>query len=163
MSSRCHSSTKHTRQKLAALYFAWRNRDLVLLEMIGLGNHPPAPGQFQSGQIVDEDHVIDAEAAEARCIEWMNWLASNVHAMSYGQIWRPLRFTNDESVLPALRSRDKENVSDPYAYIESLLSDGRQWAVPEGYSVVDPYLLYSITGANASTSTCASSTRLGRN
>ena len=27
-------------------------------------------------------------AAEARCIEWINWLASSVHAMSYGQIWR---------------------------------------------------------------------------
>src|SRR3981081_1680167 len=30
-------------------------------------------------------------AGEARAIEWMNWLASNVHAMSYGQVWRPNR------------------------------------------------------------------------
>src|SRR5437899_3286976 len=30
--------------------------------------------------------LLPAEpAAEARCIEWMNWLAGNVHAMSYGQ------------------------------------------------------------------------------
>ncbi|MEH2544833.1 glutathione S-transferase [Bradyrhizobium sp. AZCC 2262] len=85
--------------------------------------------------------LLPAEpAAEARCIEWMNWLAGNVHAMSYGQIWRPQRFTNDENSFPALRIRGKENISDQYAYIESLLSDGRQWAVPEGYTVVDPYL-----------------------
>src|ERR1700704_2282650 len=31
-------------------------------------------------------------AGEGRAIEWMNWLASNVHAMSYGQIWRAQRF-----------------------------------------------------------------------
>ncbi|MGY4572067.1 glutathione S-transferase family protein [Bradyrhizobium sp. USDA 3256] len=79
-------------------------------------------------------------AAEARCIEWMNWLASNVHAMSYGLIWRPHRFSHDESLFPALRLRGKENVISQYAYIESLLSDGRQWSIPEGYTVVDPYL-----------------------
>ena len=28
-----------------------------------------------------------------------------------------------------------------YAYIESLLADGRNWAVPGGYTIVDPYLL----------------------
>ena len=26
-------------------------------------------------------------------------------------------------------------------YIERLLGDGRNWALPDGYSVVDPYLL----------------------
>jgi glutathione S-transferase len=77
--------------------------------------------------------------AEARCIEWMNWLASNVHAMSYAQIWRPQRFTTDENGFPAVRTRGKENVSDQYVHIESLLSDGRQWAVPKEYTVVDAY------------------------
>jgi glutathione S-transferase len=80
-------------------------------------------------------------AAEARCIEWMNWLASNVHAMSYAQIWRPQRFTTEENGFPAVRTRGTENIADQYAYIESMLFDGRQWAVPEGYSVVDAYLL----------------------
>jgi glutathione S-transferase len=80
-------------------------------------------------------------AAEARCIEWMNWLASNVHAMSYGQIWRTLRFTVDEKGVPGVKAKGEQNVRDQYAYIESLLADGREWAVPGGYTVVDPYLL----------------------
>jgi glutathione S-transferase len=80
-------------------------------------------------------------AAEARCIEWMNWLASNVHAMSYGQIWRPQRFVADEALFEAVQAKGAENVREQYAYIESMLADGREWAVPDGYSVVDPYLL----------------------
>jgi len=80
-------------------------------------------------------------AGEARCIEWMNWLASNVHAMSYGQIWRSQRFTGDENAFPAVKAKGRQNVREQYAYIESLLADGRDWAVPAGYTVVDPYLL----------------------
>ena len=80
-------------------------------------------------------------AGEARCLEWMNWLASNVHAMSYGLIWRSQRFTAEEKDFPALKSKGRKNIGEQYAYIESLLADGRGWAVPGGYSVVDPYLL----------------------
>ncbi len=80
-------------------------------------------------------------AGEARCIEWMNWLASNVHAMSYGQIWRTQRFTDDEAQFPALKAKGERNLREQYAYIESLLGDGRDWAVPPGYTIVDPYLL----------------------
>src|SRR6516164_5705195 len=80
-------------------------------------------------------------AAEARCIEWMNWLASNVHAMSYGQIWRTQRFVADETMFGAVKATGEKTVREQYAYIEHLLADGRDWAVPSGYSVVDPYLL----------------------
>ena len=80
-------------------------------------------------------------AGEARAIEWMNWLASNVHAMSFGQLWRPQRFVSDLALFPAVRARGMENLREQCAYIELLLSDGRDWAVPGGYSVVEPYLL----------------------
>jgi glutathione S-transferase len=80
-------------------------------------------------------------AAVARCLEWMNWLAGNVHAMSYGQIWRAQRFSSDEAAVPAIREQGRYNLAEQHAYIERLLGDGRSWAVPEGYSVVDPYLL----------------------
>jgi glutathione S-transferase len=44
-------------------------------------------------------------AGEARAIEWMNWLASNVHAMSYGQIWRANRFVADERDFAAVQHK----------------------------------------------------------
>lgn len=80
-------------------------------------------------------------AGEARALEWMNWLASNVHAISYGQIWRPERFVEDEGAEPTVVAKGRQNVLDQYAYIEELLSDGRDWAVPGAYGVVDPFLL----------------------
>jgi len=54
-------------------------------------------------------------AAEARCVEWMNWLASNVHAMSYGQIWRANRFVAEERDFPAVEAKGRENVREQYA------------------------------------------------
>jgi len=83
----------------------------------------------------------DDIAGQARAIEWMNWLSSNVHAMSYGQIWRPQRFVADEKDFPAVQAKGHQTLREQYAYVESLIADGRPWAEPGGYSVVDPYLL----------------------
>jgi len=83
----------------------------------------------------------DDIAGQARAIEWMNWLSSNVHAMSYGQIWRAQRFSDDEAALDAIRAKGRAALTEQYAYVETVLADGREWAVPQGYSIVDPYLL----------------------
>jgi glutathione S-transferase len=80
-------------------------------------------------------------AGEARAIEWMNWLSRNVHAMSYGQIWRANRFVIDERDFAVVQIKGQQNLREQYAYIERVLDDGRKWALPGGYSVVDPYLL----------------------
>lgn len=80
-------------------------------------------------------------AAVSRCIEWMNWLSSSVHSMSYGQIWRAQRFSDDETHFEAISARGRKNLLQHHAYIERVLDDGRDWSIPEGYSIVDPYLL----------------------
>lgn len=80
-------------------------------------------------------------AAEARCVEWMNWLSGAVHGQGFGLVWRPQRFADDPALFPALIAKGKAVLREHYAWIESLLADGRDWAVPGGYTVVDPYLL----------------------
>jgi len=80
-------------------------------------------------------------AGQARCLEWMSWLSSAVHGISYGQLWRPQRYVEDAALFPAVIAKGRVNVREQYAYIESLLADGRDWALPGGYSIVDPYLL----------------------
>ena len=80
-------------------------------------------------------------AGVARCLEWMNWLSGNVHAMAYGQIWRAQRFSAEESALASIRDQGRRNLLGQYAYIEALLGDGREWAVPGSYGIVDAYLL----------------------
>lgn len=80
-------------------------------------------------------------AAAARCFEWLNWLSGNVHSMSFGQIWRAHRFAADLGCQRAVQEQGKRGLADQYAFIERLLSDGREQAIPQGYSIVDPYLL----------------------
>lgn len=80
-------------------------------------------------------------AREARCLEWLSWLSSNVHALSFGQIWRPARFTSTQDSAAAISAKGLQNVRQQYAEIETQLADGRSWAVSGGYSLVEPYLL----------------------
>jgi glutathione S-transferase len=101
----------------------------------------PAMSLYLARSYPDRGLLPSTVAGEARCIEWMNWLSGNVHAMTYGQIWRANRFVRDEKDEAPVREKGYDNVRQQYDYIEKLLSDGREWAVPGAYSVVDPYLL----------------------
>jgi glutathione S-transferase len=80
-------------------------------------------------------------AKEARCIEWMNWLTTSVHATAYAQIRRPHRFVDDETLYPAIQAKGTKVLRENFGYIDSLLADGREWAVPGGYTIADAYLL----------------------
>ena len=78
--------------------------------------------------------------AAARCFEWFNWLSGTVHAMAFGQFWRPQRFVADEALFPQVKEKGRANILESFAFIEQRLA-GRRWAVGNAYTVVDPYLL----------------------
>ncbi|MFM0289048.1 glutathione S-transferase family protein [Paraburkholderia megapolitana] len=84
---------------------------------------------------------VNDAAAEARCHEWLAWLVGWIHAIGYGEIWRPARFTGIEANHDEIRANGKQVVLDAYAKIEAALADGREWAVPGSYTIVDPFLL----------------------
>jgi glutathione S-transferase len=85
--------------------------------------------------------VPNDASGRARVNEWLNWLSSNVHAMSFGQIWRPERFVDDQRLYGVVQEKGRCNLADQFTYIEELLGDGRKWAVGDAYSIADPYLL----------------------
>ena len=85
--------------------------------------------------------LLEQAAAKARCLEWLNWLSEEVHGMSFAQLWRPQRFVSDPELFPAIIAKGRENLIDQYARIEGVLADGREWAVPGGYSVTDAFLI----------------------
>ncbi len=78
---------------------------------------------------------------EARMIEWLNYLAAGVHTSIYGSIRRTARFVDDEALFAPIQEKGKKSLREAFAYIEGLLADGRDWAVPGGYSLADIYLL----------------------
>jgi glutathione S-transferase len=79
-------------------------------------------------------------AREARMIEWLNYLSSWVHAATYASIRRPERFVDDASAFPPIQEKGRKTLRNAYGYIEELLGDGRDWAVPGGYTLADIYL-----------------------
>lgn len=80
-------------------------------------------------------------AGEARCTEWLSWISIDLHGIGYGQLWRPHRFVADPALHEAVKSKGMENILTAYDHIDHILSDGREWAVPSQYTVVDAYLV----------------------
>jgi glutathione S-transferase len=83
--------------------------------------------------------LVPAEAlANARCYEWLLFLASSVH-IAYAQFWRPRRFLpagTDDSVLVA---SGKADIVRYVAEIEARVDSG--WLVGDRFSIADAYLL----------------------
>jgi glutathione S-transferase len=79
--------------------------------------------------------------AEARCHEWLAWAASSVHAVALSQLSRPQRFSIDPKDFPNINAKGRQNLDDGFTYIEKVLQ-GRDWAVPGGFTIADPYLLF---------------------
>lgn len=80
-------------------------------------------------------------ALEARVIEWLNYLSSGVHTSIYACLRRPGRFLDDEALFPPLQDKARVELRKAYGYIDSLLGDGRDWAVPGSYTLADIYLM----------------------
>lgn len=80
-------------------------------------------------------------AAEARCLEWLGWASVDLHGIGYGLLWRAHRFADDPALHGAAVAKGRDTIRVCYDHIERILSDGRDWAVPGQYTIVDPYLL----------------------
>ncbi|CAN7427920.1 glutathione S-transferase N-terminal domain-containing protein [Trinickia sp. LjRoot230] len=79
---------------------------------------------------------------EARCHEWLAWLAGSVHGTGYGALWRPARFAADTALHEAISAHGRHTIIESYVSIEAKLADApREWALASGYSIVDPFLL----------------------
>jgi glutathione S-transferase len=80
-------------------------------------------------------------AREARMIEWLNYLSSGVHAGIYGSIRRTGRFVEDPALFPPIQEKGRKSLREAFLYIQGLIADGRDWAVPGSYTLADIYLL----------------------
>lgn len=83
--------------------------------------------------------IGDTPLVISRTIEWMNWL-STIHASIISQSWRTERFTDDTNAFTGIQEKGMKNLVDAYRQIDQKLAD-KKWAMGEGYSIVDPYLL----------------------
>jgi glutathione S-transferase len=78
--------------------------------------------------------------AAARVLEWCNWLSGTVHAMAFGQLWRPQRFADETGSHPVIQTKGRADILEHFGSIERRIGS-RDWAVGNAYTVVDAYLL----------------------
>ncbi|MGQ4274039.1 glutathione S-transferase family protein [Terrihabitans sp. B22-R8] len=89
-----------------------------------------------------EAELLPADpAGEARCLEWLSWMSVDLHGIGYGQLWRPHRFVPNVALHDAVRTKGLDSIRIAHDHIDRILSDGRDWAVPGRYSIVDAYLV----------------------
>ncbi|MBS0242497.1 MAG: glutathione S-transferase family protein [Proteobacteria bacterium] len=75
-----------------------------------------------------------------RAVEWFNWLSSAVHAVAIRMVWRADFFSDDKAAHPPIVSKGHEHLANAHSLIEQRLQ-GRDYAVGNAYSIVDPSLL----------------------
>lgn len=78
--------------------------------------------------------------AQARALEWFNWLSGTVHGQGFGALWRPARFTPDTALHPALQEQARRTIADGFDVIDSRLQANGPWALGADYTLVDPFL-----------------------
>lgn len=121
------------RGRVPALWVRDERGERVLTEamaiMVFLAQRHPLPA------------LLPAEPeAFVRALEWMSWLGSVMHQAGVRTVFRPERFTTQAAGAEAIAAQGRETVRAGYADIETRLA-GRSWALGEGFSAVDAYLL----------------------
>ncbi|HEX6660652.1 MAG TPA: glutathione S-transferase N-terminal domain-containing protein [Sphingomicrobium sp.] len=74
----------------------------------------------------------------AHCNQLLGWFASTVH-ISFAQVWRASRFTEDERVHAAIIEGGRASLERHFAEIEQLSGEG--WLAGEEFSGADGYAL----------------------
>ena len=78
------------------------------------------------------------EIQTVRVYEWLTYLSGQVHGQGYGMLWRPSRFSDDESMWPAVQAKGKATIQDCYQLIEGRLQG--EHAVGSHFTAADAYL-----------------------
>ncbi|CAI8892876.1 MULTISPECIES: glutathione S-transferase family protein [Pseudomonas] len=115
--------------------------DSPIGEETGVLTELPAILAYLAHQAKTGRFIPDTPGELGRCLEWLNWLSGTVHSLSYGQVWRPQRFVDDENLFPAIVEKGRRNVMDNYRFIEQHIVEAKAPSILSGYNVVHPVLL----------------------
>ena len=78
-------------------------------------------------------------AAEARCLSMMAWLSNAVHP-AFTHIFRPERFSEEQSALPGIKEAGKKTFWSALQEIDGLVG-GKTWMQGDQFTTCDPYAL----------------------
>ena len=123
-------------------------------DYLAINPHARVPALDIGGQVITENVAIlnyiahhwrapgsvplEDPRAAARCNQLLGWFASSVH-IGFAQVWRAERFSDDDSVHPAIQAGGHDVLDRYFAEIEESCADG--WIVPGHFTAADSYLL----------------------
>lgn len=73
----------------------------------------------------------------ARAMQLLSWLSGTVHATAFAALFRPGRFTADESLHPGIKEGAHAALSGHFVELDDLCGEG--WLVGERFSAADSY------------------------
>jgi glutathione S-transferase len=107
----------------------------------------PAISSYISS-LAPDMHLMGRNPMEqARVLEWFNWLSGTMHAQAIAGMFRPYRFTDDETAFPAISAKAKLTMTDGHKQIEAKLNNS-EWACGNHFTAADPMLLFVLRMSN---------------
>ena len=122
-------------------------------EFLAINPHARVPALATDGRVITENvailnYIADLFGGEgsvprgsaletARCNELLGWFASSVH-IGFAGVWRAERFTDDESVWPAIQSGGRAAVERQFAEIDGMCGSG--WIAGDRFTAADSYV-----------------------
>ena len=71
----------------------------------------------------------------AKIYEWLVWISGTLHVLGYAALWRPMRFSDDETAHKAIIEKGRKTIMEAYARIEQCIQGLH--AVGDRLTVVD--------------------------
>lgn len=90
--------------------------------------------RYPAANLLPEDPL-----EEARCNEWLAWLASTIH-IAFAHARRPERYASDPKAVEDVTAKGVETCREQWRVVDEKIGKG-PWALGERFSVVDPYLM----------------------
>jgi glutathione S-transferase len=75
--------------------------------------------------------------ATARTMQMLSWLSITVHATGFGALFRPARFTPDETIHPGIKEGAHAALTSHFVELDDLCGDG--WLAGNDFTAADSY------------------------
>jgi glutathione S-transferase len=87
-----------------------------------------------------QQHLLPTDPwARAQALSLLAWLSGTVHGIAFASIFRPARFSDDETAFPAVKAKGLSEVNAHLATMNARLSE-RDYAF-DHFTIADPYFL----------------------
>lgn len=101
----------------------------------------PAILFYLAGKSTDLILLPRDDLSLARALEWMVWLAVDVHGTGFKKKWRPEQFSPDPKAQISIKEDADATIDKCFSFIEGKAGNSSVWIMGNDLSIVDIYLL----------------------